>query len=80
MSAKDPFIDKTTTIKSAQPVEFVAEPFKGGYRVRVRVGFDPNNSIDLDQFMAKDNNFQMALDGFIKNTIEGTLGGKLLKD
>lgn len=77
---EDTFVDKTTTVKSGNPVEFIAEPFAKGYRVRVKVAFDPENSTHLDQFLLKKNNFQAALNGFIENTIKGTLQSNLIID
>lgn len=80
MPPNDPIVDKTTRLVSAQPIEFTAIPFAKGYRIKVSVAFDPQNTVHLDQFLVKGNNFQKALEGFIKNTVEGTLKSHLISD
>ena len=80
MDDKNKIIDKTTIIKSNEPIKIKAIPFAKGYKVQVEAAFDPENSIHLDRFAVRDNDYHKAIENFIKNTIERTLKGKLLSD
>ena len=80
MDDKNKIIDKTTIIKSNEPIKIKAIPFAKGYKVQVEAAFDPENSIHLDRFAVRDNDYHKAIEHFIKNTIEWTLKGRLLSD
>ena len=77
------FVDKTTSLKTVERISFEAIPFAKGYKVKVKVAFNPEDTMHLDQLLADDpqqSAILMALDGFTKNVIEKQLGGKLIKD
>jgi len=77
------FIDKTTSIKTVERIEFTAIPFAKGYKVKVKIAFNPEDSMNVDQLLVDDpekSTILLGLKGFIKNTIEGALEGKLIKD
>ena len=80
MDKDNKIVDKTTIIKSNEPIKIKAIPFAKGYKVQVEAAFDPENSMHLDRFAVRDNDYHKAIENFIKNTIEGTLKGRLLSD
>lgn len=77
------FIDKTTALKTVERISFEAIPFAKGYKVKVKVAFNPEDTTHLDQLLADDpeqSAILMGLNGFIKNVVEKQLSGKLIKD
>ena len=83
MTEKDVFIDKTTSLKTIERVKFDAIPFAKGYKVKVSIAFNPEDSMNIDQLLEGDpkkNDILKGLQGFIKNYIEGTLKGRLIVD
>ena len=78
---KDRFIDKVTVVKTKERITFAAEPFARGYKVHVKIAFDPDDSGQIDQLLLfEKSDVKLALQAFIRNVIEGELGGKLLHD
>ena len=80
---KDVFIDKTTSLKTVERVKFDAIPFAKGYKVKVSIAFNPEDSMNIDQLLEGDkskNDILLALQGFITNYIEGELKGHLIID
>jgi len=80
MKSDDRLIDKTTIIKSNEPIKLKAVPFAKGYRVQVEAAFDPDNTIHLDRFAVRDNDYHKAIENFVENTIKKTLHSKLIVD
>ena len=78
---RDRFIDKTTVVKTKERITFHAEPFAKGYKVHVKIAFDPEDSLQIDQLLLYESSFvKDALDAFIHEVIEKQLGGKLIRD
>jgi len=78
---RDRFIDKTTVVKTKERITFAAEPFSKGYKVHVKIAFDPEDSGQIDQLLLYEtSDVKDALDAFIREVIEKQLGGKLLRD
>ncbi len=76
------FIDKTTSIKTIERITFEAQPFAKGYKVRVKIAFNPEDSLHIDQLLEDDpnkNDVLKALEGF-KNMIRTTLKGHIIED
>lgn len=79
-------VEKTTIVKNAEPLTLEAVPFAKGYKVKVRLQMDPENSIDMDKVLLKleDSKLRQAVLGFIQfiesPTEQGGLGGNLLTD
>lgn len=80
MPPNDPLVEKTTIVKSAEPLKLKATPFAKGYKVEVTYQLDPNNPISLDSLELEDSNVRTAVRNFITKVIEGDLQSKLLKD
>ena len=77
----DPIIDKTTVVKTSERIKIKALPFSRGYKVQIEWAFNPDNTYHLDQVLKwETSEVREGLKAFIKNIIEGELGGKLLKD
>jgi len=77
------FIDKTTSLKTLERITFEAIPFAKGYKVRVKIAFDPENSMQVDKILEDDpkkNEVLLALEAFKKNYIVNTLGGHVIID
>jgi len=77
------FIDKTTSLKTLERITFEAIPFAKGYKVRVKIAFDPENSMQVDKILEDDpkkNEVLEALEAFKTNIIEKTLGGHVIID
>lgn len=77
------FIDKTTSLKTVERISFEAIPFAKGYKVKVKIAFNPEDSMQIDQLLEGDeskNNVLLALQGFKKNVIEGVLKGHVIAD
>jgi len=77
------FIDKTTSLKTVERITFEAIPFAKGYKVRVKIAFNPEDSMQVDQILEDDpskNEVLEALIAFKKNIIENTLGGHVIID
>jgi len=78
---KERFIDKVTVVKTKERITFHAEPCARGYKLHVKIAFDPEDSAQIDQLlMYEKSDVKLALQAFIKNIIEGELGGKLIRD
>jgi len=78
---RDRFIDKVTVVKTKERITFHAEPFAKGYKVHVKIAFDPDDSAQIDQLLLYESSFvKDALDAFISEVIEKQLGGKLIRD
>ena len=78
---RERFIDKTTVVKTKERITFHAEPFAKGYKVHVKIAFDPEDSGQIDQLlMYEKSDVKVALQAFIRNIIEDELGGKLIRD
>jgi len=79
-------VEKTTIVKNAEPLTLEAVPFAKGYKVKVRLQMNPENSIDMDKVLLKleKSKLRQAVLGFIQfieSPIEqGGLGGNLLTD
>ena len=81
IDTRERFIDKITVVKTKERVRFSAEPFSKGYKVHVQIGFDPDDSIQIDQLLKyESSDIHDALDAFIHEVIEIQLGGKLIRD
>lgn len=83
MNNPDNFIDKTTSLKTVERITFEAQPFAKGYKVRVKIAFNPEDSLHIDQLLEDDpkkNDILRALQGFMTNVIENTLHGHVIVD
>ena len=81
MIEKDPIVDKTTIVKHNERIRLKAIPFSKGYKVAIEWAFNPDNTYHLDQIIKwETSGVREGLQAFIKNVIEGELGGKVIKD
>ena len=51
MSVENQFVDKTTVVKTAEPLHLKLERFAKTSKVAVTLNIDPNNPISLDQMV-----------------------------
>ena len=73
-------VEKTTMVKSAEPLKLKSSVFAKGFKVEISWNLDPANPIHLDQIMLKteDSNLKQAVESFIK--YNESLGYHHLKD
>jgi transglutaminase/protease-like cytokinesis protein 3 len=74
------FSEKTTTVRSAEPLKLKSNVFAKGFKVEITWNLDPNNPIHLDQMMMKveESNIKKAVLEFIK--FNESLGYTHLRD
>ncbi len=73
------FIDKTTTLKMAQPVKLKTNMFAKGFKVSVEFNMDYNDPTHIDALVEVDSALRESLRAFIKMVEEDT-GSVLIKD
>jgi|APGre2960657505_1045072.scaffolds.fasta_scaffold06988_8 hypothetical protein len=76
------FIDKTTSFKTVERISFELVNFAKGSKINVKVAFNPDDSMQVDQLLEDDpskNTILMALLGF-KSMVEKNLGVKIISD
>jgi len=79
-------VERKTIVTNAEPLTLEAVPFAKGYKVKVRLQMNPENTIDMDKVLLplEDSKLRQAVLGFIQfieSPIEqGGLGGNLLTD
>ena len=80
MTSDPIFSEKTTVVKSAEPLKIKSSVFAKGFKVEISWNLDPNNPIQLDQILLplQDSQLKQAVDGFIK--FNESLGYVHLKD
>ena len=80
LKMNDPIVEKTTLVKSAEPLKLKSSVFAKGFKVEVSWNLDPANPIHLDQIMLKteDSSLKQAVEAFIK--YNESLGYKHLTD
>jgi len=79
---KENFIDKTTQLKTVERISLEAIPFAKGYKIKLKVAFNPEDSMHLDQLINDDpekSEILVAVEGF-KRIITNNLGGHIIKD
>lgn len=82
MNEQNTFIDKTTSLKTVERIKFKLVPFAKGSKIEVTWAFNPESTMDIDQFLEMDpdkNAILMALQGF-KKMMGRELGAKILTD
>ena len=81
MSQEATFVDKTTTVKTAEPLHLKLERFSKVSKIGVPLNIDPNNPIVLDSLLlgVSDSNTKFAVEAFKTLCVE-QLGAKLVDD
>lgn len=77
---EDRFIDKTTVHKTVERITFELVPFAKGDKIGVKIAFNPDDSMQVDQLLESDpnkNTILMALLGF-KEMVEKNLNVKII--
>ena len=74
-------VDKTTTVKTAEPLHLKLERFAKASKVAVTLNIDPNNPISLDQLVLglEDSNTKFAVEAF-KTMCKEQMGAVLTDD
>lgn len=74
-------VDKTTVVKTAEPLHLKLERFAKASKVAVTLNIDPNNPISLDQLMLgiADSNTKYAVEAFKTMCVE-QMGAVLTDD
>lgn len=74
-------IDKTTTVKNAEPLHLKLERFAKVSKISVTLNIDPNNPISMDQLLLgiSDSNIKLAIEGFKALSVE-MLGANIIDD
>jgi len=75
------FIDKTTVVKTAEPLHLKLERFAKTSKVAITLNIDPNNPISMDQLMIDiaESNTKLAIEAFKTLAVE-QLGAVLTDD
>lgn len=81
MSVENQFVEKTTTVKTAEPLHLKLERFAKTSKIALTLNIDPNNPISLDQLMlsVSDSNTKFAVEAFKTMCVE-QLGATLTDD
>ena len=68
MTSDQIFSEKTTVVKSAEPLKIKSSVFAKGFKVEISWNLDPNNPISLDQMVldVEHSNVKKAVMEFIK--------------
>ena len=79
MTSDQIFSEKTTVVKSAEPLKLKMNVFAKGFKIEASYQLDPNNPIDIDRIMSiQMDGVKYTCDQFIK--LGESLGYKHLKD
>ena len=75
-------VEKTTIMKSAEPLKIKAVPFAKGHRLEITWQADPFNPLHLDQVtLSRERSaVRQMIKLFEENIMEGDLKSKLLTD
>jgi hypothetical protein len=75
------FVDKTTTVKTAEPLHLKLERFSKVSKIGITLNVDPNNPMVLDSLLlgVSDSNTKFAVEAFKTLCVE-QLGAKLVDD
>ena len=81
MSVENQFVEKTTTVKTAEPLHLKLERFAKTSKIALTLNIDPNNPMSLDQLMlsVSDSNTKFAVEAFKTMCVE-QLGATLTDD
>lgn len=81
MSVENQFVEKTTVVKTAEPLHLKLERFAKTSKIALTLNIDPNNPISLDQLMlsVSDSNTKFAVEAFKTMCVE-QLGATLTDD
>mgnify|MGYP001278677082 FL=1 len=81
MSLENTIVDKTTVVKTAEPLHLKLERFAKTSKVAVTLNIDPNNPMQVDQLMTDlaDSNTKLAIEAFKTLAVE-QLGAVLTDD
>ena len=81
MSLENTIVDKTTVVKTAEPLHLKLERFAKTSKVAVTLNIDPNNPMQVDQLMTDlaDSNTKLAIEAF-KTLATEQLGAVLTDD
>lgn len=81
MSLENTIVEKTTVVKTAEPLHLKLERFAKTSKVAVTLNIDPNNPMQVDQLMTDlaDSNTKLAIEAFKTLAVE-QLGAVLTDD
>ncbi len=81
MDIENTIVDKTTVVKTAEPLHLKLERFAKTSKVAITLNIDPNNPISMDQLLidVAESNVKLAIEAFKTLAVE-QLGAVLTDD